>query len=108
MVRSVTGMIVVGSFTVLFAVLNSPPPATVAVLVNEAGASAGTLTVRLITGKELPPTTVCVEVQLIVVEPMQVQPEPVNEARVIPPGSKSVTVTVPEVEAVPTFVTVIP
>ncbi len=50
MVRSGIGVMVVGSFAVLFAVMNSPPPETVAVFVTLAGAFAATLTVRVIEG----------------------------------------------------------
>ena len=41
---------VVGSLAVLLAVLVSPPPDTVAVLVTLAGALPATFTVRVITG----------------------------------------------------------
>ena len=47
-VRSEPGLIVVMSFAVLLAVLTSPPPETVAVLVRLAAALAATFTVRVI------------------------------------------------------------
>src|SRR5260221_387661 len=50
MVRSATCTTVVGSVAVSLAVFNSPPPETVAELVNDAGAFLSTLTVRVMTG----------------------------------------------------------
>ena len=48
--RSGTAIVAVGSLTVSFEVLFSPPPETIAVLVTTVGALVATLTVRVIAG----------------------------------------------------------
>ncbi len=50
MVRSGINVTLVGSLAVLFEVMNSPPPETVAVLVTLAGAFPATFAVKVIEG----------------------------------------------------------
>src|SRR5947199_282217 len=98
--------IVVTSVAVSLAVLVSPPPETVAVLVCGDVALAATSTVRVIAGYEDPAANALLRVQESVAR-TQLQPVPAIPVAVKPAGSVSVTVTVPLVAAVPELVAVI-
>jgi hypothetical protein len=61
----------------------APPPEAVATLVVVGlGAPAGTVTLMLIILKNAPPATACVLVQVIALEPEQLQPVPLKDAAV--------------------------
>src|SRR5580765_1051166 len=99
---------VVGSLALLFAVFVSPPPLTLAVLVTDPAAVG--VTVRVIVGAVLPAVRVVERLQDIVVAgaELQLQPLPVApeaDTYVRPVGIASVTVYVPLVAVVPTFLT---
>jgi hypothetical protein len=99
----------VGSLAVSFAVLTSPPPETVAVLVTELPADCLTVTVIVMTGNDPLLATTAVLVQVTVCPAMeQVQPVPDAVTGVSPAGSVSVTVVVPLVAAPPMLLTVSP
>ena len=97
----------VGSLAVSFAVLTSPPPPTVAVLVTAFAADWATATVIEIPGYDplLPTTSVLVHVTVCAAM-AQVQPVPEAAVGVRPAGRVSVTVAVPLVAAPPTLLTV--
>ena len=97
----------VTSLALSLAVLISPPPETVAVLVSEAAAACPTLTVIEIAGKDplLPTTSVLVQVTVWAAMP-QDQPVPEAAVGVSPAGSVSVMVVVPLVALPPTLLTV--
>ena len=90
-----------------FAVLTSPPPETVAVLVTELAPDCATFTVIEMTGNDplLATTAVLVQVTVCATIP-QVQPVPDAAVGVSPAGSVSVTVLVPLVAVPPTLLTV--
>src|ERR1700694_2427591 len=97
----------VRSVAVSFAVLTSPPPDTVAVLVTELAADCRTLTVIEITGNDPLLATTAVLVQVTVCATIaQVQPVPDAAVGVSPAGSVSVTVLVPLVAVPPILLTV--
>jgi hypothetical protein len=97
----------VGSVAVSFAVLTSPPPETVAVLVTELAADWATLTVIEMAGNDPLLATMSVLVQVTTCTTIpQVQPVPVATVGVSPAGSVSVTVLVPLVAVPPTLLTV--
>ena len=105
-VKSGGPLIRVRSAAVSFVVSVSPPPETVAVLVNDAGAFAATFTVTEMGKVWLPagndPTFVQVSVASV-----QLQLKPLIAVAVIPAGRVSVTVMVPLVGPPPLFFTVI-
>src|SRR5690349_14160685 len=88
------------------AVLVSPPPATVAVLVREAAAVLLTLTVSEIAGWLLPPARASARVQVSVAR-VQDQPVPLRAVAGRPDGHVSVTVTLPQVAPGPLLVAVL-
>src|SRR6266576_1717198 len=88
----VSGVIVVGSFAVLFSELASPPPETVALFVKLLAAEHDTSTVKVISGKLADGPTESLRVQLSVAGPAvppagilsQVQPGPDSERAINP------------------------
>lgn len=98
------GSTVVGSVAVSLAVLVSPPPETVTVLVPEVALFA-TETVRKMSGNPELKGIVSERVQLTVGK-LQVHPMPVMEVAVRPGGRLSTTVTGAVVVPVPTLTTI--
>ena len=96
-------LMVVGSLAVTVPV--APPPEAAAELVTLAEALAATLTVNVIAGKLAAAASTVVDVQ-VNVPSVHVQPVPLIAVAVRPVGNVSTTVTVPLVDAVPEFVTV--
>src|ERR1035441_7516910 len=97
-------MTVVGSLTVSFAVLISPPPETLAVLVRLT-ALVATSTTTVMGGYPAPAAKLSERVQVSVPR-SAVQPAPLMAVAVSPAGSVSTTLTVPTVAALPISVTV--
>src|SRR5438552_960852 len=98
----------VGSVAVLLAVFVSPPPDTIAVLIKDAAALAATL-MEIGRASCRERVESAVEGEQLTVWPTgapQVQPVPLALVGVMPTGKVSLTVTVPEVGAVPTLLAV--
>src|SRR5262249_45452016 len=107
MIRSAPGPIVVTSLAVLFAVLTSPPPETVAVLVNDGGAAGATFTVRVIGEYLAPAVRASLRVHLRFWPAMlHTQPAPAAAVGVSSAGRVSLTVTGLVVGPPPMFDTV--
>ena len=80
----------------------SPPPTTLAKLERPVQTlSFALVTTIVMTEPSAPAAIAALEVQLMVVVPVHVQPAPVAETRVTPAGSESETVTTPLVAAPP-------
>jgi hypothetical protein len=99
------GETVVGSVPVLFPEVASPPPLTVTLFVTLAATLLAKFTVNVIAGYAALPARTLLVVQVLVAN-VQLQPVPLIAVAVKPAGSVSTTVTVPDVDAVPTFDTV--
>src|SRR5205085_1610366 len=97
---------VVGSVAVLLPGVVSPPPDTMAVLIKDGAALAATSTVTVIEGYAAPAASGSERLQFTVGPGAHIQPVPLALVRVMPTGKVSVTVTVPEVDAVPTLLAV--
>ena len=99
-------LMVVTSEAVSLAVLVSLPPDTVTVFITEGGAFEATVTVKAMTGYDVPPAKASDRVQINVpIE--QLHPVPVIAVGVRLEGRESARLTVPTVAPVPLLVTVI-
>src|SRR5689334_7272456 len=106
MVKSGRLLVVVTSVATLFVVFNSPPPETVTVFAMGDGALVATFTISVMTGKAALATRASERVQVRVAI-AQFHPVPARAVAVKPEGSVSLTLTTPDVGAVPEFDTVI-
>src|ERR1051326_1063854 len=96
----------VGSLAVSFAVFDSPPPETVALAVNDAGALLATLTVTVMSSKLVPANKVSPRVHCSGLS-VQFQLRPLRSVAVRPAGRLTFIVIRAEVSAAPVLETAI-